>query len=207
MGQIVSGIRAVLSHPFVYDSFQNICGAHAARIKFANEVIRAKPGERVLDLGCGTAEILRYLPKEISYHGFDISEPYIRAARERYGTRGLFEVDILDPVKAARLPKFDVVLTIGVLHHLSDDEAKSLFATAQAALKPGGRFISADPCLVDGQNPIARLLIKKDRGQNVRSEAGYLEVAHGVFANAYSTIQHRSWIPYTHCYVQAINEQ
>ncbi len=43
---------------------------------------------------------------------------------------------------------------------------------ARAALRPGGRLVTADGCYLDGQSRIARLLLKMDRGRHVRTEAG-----------------------------------
>ena len=203
MSQIINGVRSILSHPSVYDSLQNLFGAHSFRINFADRFIRAREGNRILDLGCGTAEILNYLPS-VLYFGFDISHPYIDAAKKRFGRKGTFEARILEENEAGRLEKFDIVLALGVMHHLDDRFASDLLKTAYAALKPGGRFISFDPVIANGQNVIARYLISKDRGQNVRREAGYLALVQGIFSSVQSTVSHQSWIPYTHCFIEAV---
>ena len=91
------------------------------------------------------------------------------------------------------------MLALGVLHHLDDDEAGTLIDCAYKALKPGGRFVSADACRVKGQNPIARFLIDRDRGQNVRDESGYNRLIKARFSQARVLIRHQSWIPYTSC--------
>lgn len=202
MSQITSGLRAVLSHPAVYDRLQQLLGAHAFRTDFAQHVIRARPSDRVLDLGCGTAEILAYLPA-VSYVGFDISEPYITAARRRFGAAGRFETRRPDAAEWAGGDGFDIVLAIGVLHHLDDEDAADLLKTARAALKQKGRLITVDPAIVDGQSRLARYLIGKDRGQHVRRPQDYEGLASAVFGDVATTVQHRAWIPYTHCFMEA----
>ena len=166
-------------------------------------MIRARPADKVLDLGCGTAEILDFLPK-IDYVGYDISVEYIEAAKRRFGNRGKFEVKIATETDVTGAGPFDIVLALGVLHHLDDDTALDLMRTAHAALKPGGRLVTFDPVYVLGQNPLARFLISKDRGQNVRDQPGYEKLAKSFFQTVHTTIRHQSWIPYSHCFIEAV---
>lgn len=198
MSQITSGIRSVLSLPFVYNASQNIMGAHQIRHDMVGNFIRPVAGNRILDIGCGTAEILSYLPSDTEYWGFDISQKYIQAAKSRYGSRGHFRCGQLDRAELEKLPRFDTVLVFGVLHHLNDDVVMNLFELARDALTEGGRVITIDPCLATGQNPVARYLILHDRGQNVRGEEGYRDLAKQVFPKVAGTLRHRNWIPYTH---------
>ncbi len=86
---LLSGIHSILSVPAIYDLAQTLVGASQDRNWMQREFIRAKAGERVLDVGCGTADILSVMP-EVDYVGFDISEPYIAKAKARWGSRGEF---------------------------------------------------------------------------------------------------------------------
>lgn len=203
MAQITSGLRSILSRPAVYDVLQNIMGARKFRTLFSKSVIRAGPADRVLDLGCGTAEILDFLP-QVDYVGYDISLEYIEAAKRRFGNRGKFEVKIAKEADVTSVAPFDIVLALGVLHHLDDDTALNLMRTAHAALKPGGRLVTFDPVYVPGQNPFARFLISKDRGQNVRDQLGYEKLAKSSFRTVHTTVRHQSWIPYSHCFIEAV---
>ena len=54
------------------------------------------------------------------YWGYDISEAYIAQAKTRFGQRGQFNCKQLQFEDLAVLPKFDVVLALGLLHHLDD---------------------------------------------------------------------------------------
>ena len=201
MAQIISGIRSVLSIPIVYSSFQTLLGAHAVRQALVDTAVRPAPGLRVLDVGCGPAEILDYMPG-VLYWGFDISAPYIAQARGHHGTRGQFFCKLLTASDLAELPGFDIVLAIGLLHHLDDDVAEELLGLAHRALKPGGRMVTLDPCIHPGQNPIARWLISRDRGQNVRTQPEYAQLASRVFPQVRADIRHKSGIPYTHCIME-----
>lgn len=201
MAQITSGLRALLSVPIVYSSFQYIMGARAIWRYLADEVMQLQPGQCVLDIGCGPADVLDYLPKGVGYWGGDISAEYIAKAQKKYGERGHFTCKLLEPHDLETLPKFDVVLLTGVFHHLDDNVARNVVSMAYQALKEGGRLVSVDPCYAQGQNPVARFLISKDRGQNVRVESAYKQLVNKAFKKVHTQVLHRAWIPYTHCYM------
>lgn len=198
MSQITNGIRSILSNPTIYNFTQKIMGAHKVRQELADEFIRAKNSSRILDLGCGTAEILNYLPNKVEYWGYDISFEYIASAKARYGSKGKFYCGLLDEVGIDDLPKFDIVLALGVLHHLNDDEVDTFFRLAKKTLNENGRIVTIDPCLAQGQNLIAKYIIGKDRGQNVRKSEGYSVLANNTFVEVKGVIRHRKFIPYTH---------
>jgi 2-polyprenyl-3-methyl-5-hydroxy-6-metoxy-1,4-benzoquinol methylase len=185
----------------VYSLFQRMLGASQVRTWFVDEVLRPRTGMRMLDIGCGPADILDHLPA-VDYQGYDISEDYIERARGKYGPRGEFHCGELTSTDVAAMPPFDVVLVLGVLHHLDDSGATALLRLASNALRPGGRVITMDPVLEPGQHPIARFLVKRDRGQNVRTRDGYSALACAVFESPIVTVRHKSGIPYTHCVME-----
>jgi len=196
--QVTNGIRAVLSSPKIYDFFQNIMGANQIRQELVSDFIRPTDHFRVLDIGCGTARILEYLPKDVSYYGFDLSQTYIDDAKARYGSRGHFSCALVEQATIDSLAPFDAVLAVGVLHHLDNSQAIALMRLAHASLKQGGKLITIDPTLVDGQNVIAKYLVKSDRGQNVRSPEEYYLLPNRIFSKISGQVKHRTFIPYTH---------
>lgn len=195
--QITTGIRSILRHPTVYDLFQTLMGADRSRCELVTQHIRPVEGMRLLDIGCGTARILDYLPP-LTYHGFDLSQEYIDDALARYSERGTFRCAMVEEATLKDEPAYDLVLAVGVLHHLDDQAVIKLFGLAKSALKDGGRLVTIDPCFDKAQNTIARFLVSKDRGQNVRSAEQYRELGGCVFDEMMGQVKHRSWIPYTH---------
>ncbi len=204
MAQKTDGLHAILSTPAMYDFLQSILGAGKSRRRLIRDHIRPQPGNVLLDIGCGTGELLHFLPAGIDYHGFDLSQRYIDAARRRHPDRGMFDCkDIAD----YRLPKdgraADIVLAIGVLHHLDDDIAVKLLRTAHSQLRPGGRFVSLDGTLIPKQSPVARKLVLQDRGQNIRTPEGYAGLARQVFGRVETRIRtDMIYVPYTHCILE-----
>lgn len=91
MSQITSGLRAALSLPSVYDFVQNLVGARRARHALSAQYLRLQPHQWMVDVGCGTGEMLDALPEGVHYVGFDLSQRYIDSARTRYGDRARFE--------------------------------------------------------------------------------------------------------------------
>lgn len=199
--QITTGYRSILSHPLIYSAFQYVMGAEQGYLNFVKDYIRPFDGCVILDIGCGPGDIVSYLP-EVNYWGFDISEAYILKAREKYGDKAKFECKYLTIKDLETLPKFDMVIATGVLHHMNDNVVLDFLKLAFSALKDGGRLITIDPCLTAKQNPIARFLISKDRGQNVRDEAGYRDLASQIFDDVKLDVKHKAWIPYTHCFIE-----
>lgn len=202
MSQVTTGLRSILSHPAVYDAMQHLMGARRLRAYNVRTHVRPFPGMRILDLGCGTAEVLDALPREVDYVGYDMSPDYIAAARRRYGGRGRFHCGLLQKADVVGLEPFDLVMGTGVLHHLDDESVLAFMSTAAAALKPGGRIYTVDPCFAPGQNPIARFLISHDRGRNVRDSAGYLALARRVADDVVGRLVHTSWVPYTRWHME-----
>jgi len=190
-------MKGLLEHPRISGLFRRLVGRDTARSVYAREHQRLAPGQRVLDLGCGPADILQFLPA-VEYVGYDINPAYIERARRRFGHRGEFHCSaVTEDLPIAQ--RFDLVIAHGVLHHLDDVAAGSLFRIARRALRPGGRLVTFDGCFVEGQSALARLFLSLDRGRHVRSRDAYERLARAEFDPVRSFVRHDLIrIPYTH---------
>ncbi|MCW8932679.1 MAG: class I SAM-dependent methyltransferase [Gammaproteobacteria bacterium] len=200
MAQITSGIKSILSYPLFYNLFQNIIGAEDARRKFVSTYCQLETQQRWLDVGCGTAELLKHLPKDIQYVGFDTSAQYIQHAEVNYEEHNAkFYTELLTDKLLTELGLFERAIATGLLHHLDDIEVIYLFNTIKSALSEDGLFITFDPCYISDQSFISKFLIDRDRGQNVRKIEEYYELALKVFEKV--ELIHRNnmlRIPYDH---------
>lgn len=161
-----------------------------------NDYLKPQPGDSVLDIGCGTADVLDDLPV-IQYYGFDPSEEYIDLARARHGERGTFVNASVS--RETVTGEFDLVMALGVLHHIDDGAAEDLFALASSVLKPTGRLVTLDPFFHDDQAAHRRFVVSLDRGGHIRRLDEYLELAQKSFQNIVShTRTDLIRIPYTH---------
>lgn len=189
-------MKALLSLPRIYKLFGLLVGG-SSRETFVNEYIKPKKGDKILDIGCGTGDIIECLP-EVKYTGFDISRRYIDAAKKSYGKKGDFICQQV--TKAAVTEKeFDIVLSSGVLHHINDRECIELYDLAHKSLKQHGRLITLDGCYVEDQSILAKYIVSKDRGQYVRTAEQYLALAKIKFFDVKVHIRHDLIrIPYSH---------
>ena len=200
MAQRTTGWRSMFSVPAVYRFAQRSIGSPEVRQSFVDEYVRPTDGDRVLDIGCGTGDIVQLLAG-VTYLGYDPSAEYIAAARERYGELGDFQVGSVGSVELAPAT-FDICIAKGVLHHLDDAAAVDLIQEAARVLRPGGRLVTMDPVFADGQPRVARFLASRDRGQNVRNIEGYTALARTGFAQVDGSVRHDLLrVPYSHALI------
>ena len=107
------------------------------------EVMQGTP--RVVDVGCGTGHTVIALARQfpdVEFTGIDLVEQAVLAARNRVADEGLCNVrfvraDLAQPVE--HVGRFDVVLCLGVLHHLPD--LRLGFKHASSLLSQDGRIV------------------------------------------------------------------
>ncbi len=105
------------------------------------------PGEKVLDLGCGTGEMLFKLGKEYPnvglLAGIDASEDMLELAKTKLKP---FKAASLELGSIEKLPypdeHFDLIVSSGVVHYVVD--IASMSKEAFRVLKPQGRILLID---------------------------------------------------------------
>lgn len=167
------GLKSLLNFSWCYRLLQFMISRKDTASWFINDVWGISSGEKVVDLGCGPASIFESLPDDIDYYGVDFCENYIQSANQKYGNNGTFicssATDIgLKDIKS--LKDADVVICHGLLHHLDDRGVESVLDTANKILKRNGRMVCFEPCFLKRQGRVSEWLMRKDRGQNVRTE-------------------------------------
>jgi trans-aconitate methyltransferase len=103
--------------------------------------LAAQPGERVLDLGCGTGELTaRIAALGAEVVGLDRDADMVRRARERYPALCFEQADGHDFERPGGREGFDAVFSNAALHWMLRPAA--VIARVRAVLRPGGRFVA-----------------------------------------------------------------
>src|SRR5216684_66585 len=142
----------VIHRAFLYDLFVRLVslGRERAYREKALDLARLKPGEAVLDIGCGTGTLAIAAKRRVGpagrVYGVDASpEMLARAGRKanKAGAEVVFKNGI-----AEGLPfpdgEFDAVLSTVMLHHLGRKARQQCAHEVRRVLKPGGRVLAVD---------------------------------------------------------------
>ena len=109
-----------------------------------------KPGDRALDVGCGTGSLTLQAKKRVGQAGravgIDASPEMIAVARDKAQRAGGIVEFQLEAVERLPFPddSFDVVLSSLMMHHLPDDVKRQGLSEIRRVLKPGGCLMIMD---------------------------------------------------------------
>ena len=135
-----------------YEFFTRLMGlgTNGRNSRMVVELAKIKPGDKVLDVGCGTGSLTLTAKSAAGrdgiVHGIDASPEMIEVARRkvpRSGSEVVFDVGLIEQL-AFPDATFDVVISRLVIHHLPDDLKHRGFAEILRVLKPGGSVLIAD---------------------------------------------------------------
>jgi cyclopropane-fatty-acyl-phospholipid synthase len=169
--------------------------AQRAKLDLVCRKLRLRPGERLLDVGCGWGALIMHAVRHygVTALGITLSDAQATLARERIAAAGLSDrcrVEIRD-YRALGDLRFDKISSIGMVEHVGVDHLPAYFAALQRALTPGGLLLNHGIVSVDAahrRSPldwVERRLWKRDAfiDQYVFPD-GKLGPLHAVIASA-----------------------
>jgi ubiquinone/menaquinone biosynthesis C-methylase UbiE len=132
----------------LYDPFVKLLGGDAARRVLLDQAA-LRPGQRVLDVGCGTgtlATLIKQLHPEVEVVGLDPDPKALARARhkaERAAVPVQFDRGFGDALPYAEA-SFDRVFSSFMFHHLPAEEKGTILRAARRVLKADGEFYMMD---------------------------------------------------------------
>jgi ubiquinone/menaquinone biosynthesis C-methylase UbiE len=141
--------------PRLYDTLANVFffGRRRATFQALIAAVGVQPGQRVLDVGCGTGYFARLLCLSVGRDGLivgiDPSPAMISYASRQTGRASNCQFQV-GRVEALEFPAdhFDVVVSSLVMHHLPEGLRVAALQEMRRVLRPGGRLLVAE-----AQNP------------------------------------------------------
>ena len=119
------------------------------------DLLEAKPGERILDLGCGTGHLTEQIASRgAKVVGVDKSPEMIGQARAKYPS---LQFEVMDAREIEFAEPFDAVFSNATLHWIKEPERA--VAGIAKALRPEGRFVAE----FGGKGNIAGLMAGTER--------------------------------------------
>ncbi len=137
---------------FWYDVLMGVMTlGHEARLReITLDLVSLQPGEKVLDVGCGTGSLVIAARRRVgpsgAVTGIDPAPEMIARARKkatRAGADVRFEAAVIESLPFGN-DEFDVVLSSLMIHHLPKRIRAAGFAELHRVLKPSGRFLAVD---------------------------------------------------------------
>lgn len=166
---IVKTAHHFLKYDFLYDLYQNIVGGVAYRNRIVGDLTKfEKPV--FFDLGCGTANVCRIIPKNIKYFGVDNSRIYLNRAKINFPEHSFTQSDLgqFEWSRKIEVNGNMIATGLGLLHHLDDDKATNFLTGCRSILDKNSLLFTVDPVIITGTGKIAKWFAENDRGQYIR---------------------------------------
>jgi cyclopropane-fatty-acyl-phospholipid synthase len=134
--------------------------AQSAKLDLVATKLALKPGQRLLDVGCGWGSFAIHAAARygVSVLGITLSAPQAEFARERVARAGLgdsVEIRVADYRALADEP-FDAVASIGMVEHVGEAQIDRYARALADLLRPGGALLNHGIALLRAEDdPIA----------------------------------------------------
>lgn len=124
------------------DPEMSLEAAQKTKLEHVCRKLQLKPGETVVEAGCGWGGLARYMAKHynVKVRSYNISHQQILYARERAKEEGLDHlVEYIEDDYRNISGNYDVFVSVGMLEHVGKQNYRELGEVMHRCLKEGGR--------------------------------------------------------------------
>jgi len=141
--------RMVYSCAYFTSQAEELDVAQERKLDYLCRKLRLRPGQRLLDIGCGWGALVVHAAKHFGVRakGLTLSEPQAEWARTRIAEAGLTNeatIDLRDyrEIASDGSQLYDAIVSVGMAEHVGREKLPDYFSVAHHALKPGGVFLN-----------------------------------------------------------------
>ena len=139
--------RMVYSCAYFAAPGDDIDTAQERKLEYICRKLRLRPGERLLDIGCGWGSLAIYAAQHygVEAYGITLSQPQAGLAQQRIREAGLSEkcrVEVRDYRDVTEANAFDKIVSVGMFEHVGEALLPAYFEQAWRLLRPGGVFLN-----------------------------------------------------------------
>ena len=139
--------RMVYSCAYFSTPDEDLDSAQERKLDYICRKLRLRPGERLLDIGCGFAALIMHAVAHYGVQavGITLSVRQAEVARQRLREAGLNDrcrVEVSDYRDIDHELQYDKIVSIGMFEHIGEDHLPEYFSRAWNLLRPGGVFLN-----------------------------------------------------------------
>jgi cyclopropane-fatty-acyl-phospholipid synthase len=134
----------VYSCAYFKDWDNDLATAQTNKLDMICRKLRLKPGETLLDIGCGWGALVCHAAMHYGVHarGMTLSQEQFSYAKEKVARLGLEDKVTIELRDYSRVEgSFDKIASIGMFEHVGIDNHPTYFQTVNRLLKPGGLYL------------------------------------------------------------------
>ena len=139
--------QMVYSCAYFEDTEEGLTAAQTRKLEYLCRKLRLRPGERLLDIGCGWGGLILHAARNYGVKALGVTLSKNQAALanqriERAGLQSECQVEIRDYRDLNQRGGFDKIVSVGMFEHVGESQLPLYFKQAWELLRPGGVFLN-----------------------------------------------------------------